>query len=327
MENIKIKKIIRKIFNLDYSKIPLKDNDELIITNTGFSEFSQYFQKFDTKEGIMVVPSGYKNGLFYSKNDGGELYASPRFSPSLVQFSLQFSGLKKGFFYRITVEARDAGNYVLVTNNRNITIADNENNLVLDKDLTGYDTNQNCVGFFHTTSTEASLYFTIGKIVIKDIIVEEVILLEEDNLVHGEENVSEVIPENKETIAAYAVFNLKPNISLSYSGKYKVLNKLYGKGLSLVYDTDNKLYILERSNIENVLSESFSNIPYKIELNFDKVQNREIFDYYDIIDVSNQISPSTLKQGYLSFALIKNKQRIAYSGDNGKLYITIYKIQ
>lgn len=325
-KNVKISKIIRKIYNLDYSKVTISDNFELVVHSTGYSEFNSFFKKFDLSEGIIVNPVNYKNGLFFSINNGGELYASPKYAPAITKFAFDIAGLKKGFFYRLTVIARDTDNYNLITDDRTITVTDNENNLILDKDLDGFDTDQTIYGFFRSSSTEISLYFSIGKIVIKDIIIEEVKLEEEEKLNPQEEELTEYIPENKETLVAYAAYDLKPNSVAGYNGKYKSLNKLYGKGLSLVYNSETKEYILERSNIENILDTSFTNIPYRIELNFNKVINDNIFDKYIITDISNEISPTTIKQGYMKFALVKNNQRIFYNKENSKLYISIYKM-
>lgn len=327
-KNIKISKILRKIYNLDYSNVTLRDNDELIIHSSGYSEFNSFFKKFDLTEGIIVSPVNYKSGLFFSIANGGELYASSRCSPAITKFAFDIAGLKKGYFYRLTVTARDTDNYNVITEDRTITVSDNENNLILESDLNGFDTNQILYGYFRANSNEASLYFSIGKIVIKDIVIEEILLDEEENLNHeDEEEASEYIPENKEVLVAYAAYDLKPNVSLSYTGKYKSLNRLFGKGLSLVYNSETKEYVLERSNIENVLETSFTNIPYRIELDFNKTVNDSIFDRYAITEISNEISPTTIKQGYLKFVLLKNNQRICYPIENSKLYIFIYKLQ
>ena len=45
--NVKIKKITRKIYNIDYSKITLRDDDEFILQSNGVSEFTQMLKKFD----------------------------------------------------------------------------------------------------------------------------------------------------------------------------------------------------------------------------------------------------------------------------------------
>ena len=326
MTNVKLKKIIRKIYNLNYDNVTLRDNDEFIVHTNGVSEFNSFFKKFDLKEGIIVSPVNYKKGLFFSIANKGEIYSSSRCSPEITKFAFDIAGLKKDYFYRITVLARDTDNYNVVTSDRTLTVSDNTNTLIIEKDLKGFDTNQICVGFVRPTSSEISLFFSIGKIIIKDIIIEEVLLEEEENLTSSED-LTEIVPENKEKLVGYAVFDLKPIVSSSYTGRFKPLHKLYGKGLSLVFDTTTNTYILERSNLDNVLEESFTNIPYKIEFNFNKVPNDGIFTSYNIIKYSNDISPTMLKQGYLEFALLNGKEKISYNGENSRFYVNIYKIK
>ena len=53
--DIKIKKILRKIYNIDYSKISLRNDDEFIMQQNGVSEFTQMLRKMDTDNGIIVT--------------------------------------------------------------------------------------------------------------------------------------------------------------------------------------------------------------------------------------------------------------------------------
>jgi hypothetical protein len=99
MSDIKVKKILRKIYNIDYSKILLRDDDEFILQANGISEFTEYLVKRDMDNGVIVTPSGYKTGLFYSINNDGELYSSSKLLPDIVNFTFNIYGLKKNHFY------------------------------------------------------------------------------------------------------------------------------------------------------------------------------------------------------------------------------------
>lgn len=324
--NIKIKKIIRKIYNIDYSKITLRDDDEFILQSNGVSEFTQMLKKFDTDNGIIVTPSGYRTGLFYSLHDDGELYAASGLLPDIVTFSLNVYGLKKGNFYRITVLARDTDSNTVITEDRTITVIDDARQIILTNDLKGYDVNQECVGFFKSFSNEANLYFTLGKIVIKDIIIDEVQLFEEEEA-PAEEEVSEEMCEGKESLAAFGIYNLVAVIPEGFKGRYIQLARYSGKGLDLFYDQYSHTYILERSNSETILSEPFTNLNYKLDINTNKVINDGTFDHVEITKISPDISANTLKQGYLEFAFIKNGEKILYPNNNSRIYISIYKYQ
>jgi hypothetical protein len=325
--NIKIKKILRQIYKIDYSKIQLKSDDEFILKTNGVSEFSQYLKKIDMDQGVIVDPTGYRNGIFFSTENDGELYASCKLLPELVSFGFNIIGVKKGFFYRITVIARDAGTNTLITNDRSLVIADDLQQIVMSADLRGYDKNQEITGFFRANSNDVNLFFTLGKIVIKDIIIDEVVLDEEEKLSSTEqESVDEAVPEGKIAIAAYGVFDLRPMMPDSFNGRYIQLVRITGQGISLTYDKLDKIYLLERDNTSNVIPESFVGSAYIVDINLDKLPNAGIFIRKDIIEVSPGISPTMLKQGYIKFALVdKKEERIPYSGD-GRAVITVRKI-
>lgn len=324
--NVKIKKITRKIYNIDYSKITLRDDDEFILQSNGVSEFTQMLKKFDTDNGIIVTPSGYRTGLFYSIHDDGELYASSKLLPDMVTFSFNIYGLKKGNFYRITILGRDTDNNTIITEDRTVTVIDDARQIILSSDLKGFDVNQECVGFFKSFSNEVNLYFTLGKVVIKDIIIDEVQLFEEEQE-PTEEEISEEMGEGKETLAAYGIYSLVGIIPEGFKGRYIQLSRFSGKGLDLFYDQYNHSYILERSNSETILNDPFTNLNYKIDINTSKVVNDNVYDCMSIVKISPDISANTLKQGYLEFAFTKGGERILYPDNSSRIYISIYKYQ
>lgn len=325
--NIQIKKILRKIYNIDYSKILLRNDDEFIMQANGVSEFTQMLRKMDTDNGIIVTPSQYRSGLFYTLDNDGELYASSKLLPDIVTFSLNLFGLKKGYFYRITILARDTDANTIITADRKITIIDDSRQIILESDLKGYDKNQECIGYFRALSNEANLNFSIGKVVIKDIIIDEVVLAEEKAFNQDdEEEITEEKTNKTLELTMYGIYGLVCSIPAGYKGKYINLTRYSGRGLELYYNQIDKTYTLERSNVENLCNDPFTNLNYIVNFNIDKLQNNNIFDNYRILKVSTDISPNTLKQGYIEFAFIKDGKNVEYNNNLGRLYITINKI-
>lgn len=325
MADIKVKKILRKIYNIDYSKILLRDDDEFILQDNGVSEFTQMLKKTDMDNGVIVTPSGYRSGLFYSVNNDGELYSSSKLLPDIVNFSFNIFGLKRNHFYRITIIARDTDANTIITNDRTITVLDDVRQVVIQSNLKGYDSNQEITGYFRSFSNEVNLHFALGKVIIKDINIDEVILAEEDNFVENGQELTEEITDGKETLCMYGIYNLTPVIPEGFKGRHILLSRYSGRGMDIYYDQIDKVYLLEKSNIENIVDEPITNLAYKIDLNIYKLPNNDIFDNFKIIETSTDISPNTLKQGYIKFVFIKNGENVEYSNDNGRLYVSVYQ--
>lgn len=322
--NIKIKKLLRKIYNINYNKITLRDDDEFILQSNGVSEFTQMLKKVDLDDGIIVTPTNYKTGLFYSIENDGELYSSSKLLPDIVTFRLNLFGLKKNYFYRVTVLGRDTDNNTYITDNRSITIVDDTRQVIISENLKGFDKNQEITGYFRALGNEVNLTFTLGKIIIKDIIIDEVVLSEEENVDTSEEELTEEVP-NQEKLCLYGIFDVSPDIPVDFKGKYVNLTRVSGKGLELFYNQYSHTYTLEKSNTENIINDAFTNLKYKIDLNINKIPNPELFDNFRIVSVNTDISPNTLKQGYVEFGFVKNNEYIPYSNDNGRLYASIYQ--
>lgn len=326
MSDIKVKKILRKIYNIDYSKILLRDDDEFILQANGISEFTEYLVKRDMDNGVIVTPSGYKTGLFYSINNDGELYSSSKLLPDIVNFTFNIYGLKKNHFYRITVLARDTDSNTIITDDRSLTVLDDSKQAIINTSLKGYKENQEIVGYFRSFGNEANIHFSLGKIVIKDINIDEVVLQEEDKFNEQEQQeITETISEGTESLCMFGIYSLSPSIPEGYKGRYILAQRLSGRGMDIYYDQIDKVYVLEKSNIENLIDDPFTNIKYKVDLNIFKLPNNDIFDNFKILDVSTDISPNTLKQGYIKFAFIKNNENVLYNNENGRLYISVYQ--
>ena len=325
MSDIKVKKILRKIYNIDYSKILLNDDDEFILQGNGISEFTDFLKKNDLDNGVIVTPAGYKSGLFYSVENDGEIYSSSKLLPDIVNFTFNIYGLKKNHFYRITILARDTDSNDIITDDRSLVVLDDAKQAIINESLKGYKENQEIVGYFRAFGNEANIFFTLGKIVIKDINIDEVVLQEEEKFNEPENEITEEVVEGTESLCMYGIYSLTPIIPDNFVGRYVLLQRLSGRGMEMYYDQIDKVYLLEKSNTETLIDEPFTNIKYKIDLNTNKLPNNHLFDNFRILDVSTDISPNTLKQGYAKFAFDKDGQTIMYNNENGRLYVSIYQ--
>jgi hypothetical protein len=321
----KIKKIVDRIYEFDLEKAELMDGSEIVVKNN-VSEFVMTFRKRDLDRGIIVTPSGYENGLVYKSTNGGEFYNNPSWVPDIVNFAFNIYGLKKNAFYKITVLARDTGSNKVITSDRSLKVTNEQKELLLDYNLAGSRDNAEYYGIFRSVSNETNLFFNIGKIYISDIIIEEVEIITEEVIEEVETTVSEY-HEGKMQLISYGVFTTQPNTNEIYKGRYLQMTKYAGKGLSLFFDKTNNQYVLERDNVDDVIGESFTNIKYIVNFNFNKVVNKGHFSQYDICEVSLEISPNTLKQGFIRFEFVdKDDKPIVYANKDGRITVTVHKL-
>jgi hypothetical protein len=325
MSDINIKKIKDKIYEFDLSKSELIDGNEIVVNNN-ISEFVMTFRKQDLNKGVIVTPGGYMNGLVYKSTNDGEFYNNPLWMPDLVTFNFNIFGLKAGKFYRLTVVSRDTGKIDVITTDRSLTVTNEERELLIDANVTNVESNIEYQAIFKTNDAETHLFFKIGKIYISNIIIEEVELLTD------EDKAASAIPgsiygEGKMKLVSHGVFTTNPETNENYKSRYIPMSKFTGKGINLYYDTTNSQYVLERDNVNDVLEESFTNLPFVIDINLNKVVNKGQFSQYNIAEVNPDISPNTLKSGYLRFEFVDDAGKVAkYSNDAGRIYITIYKL-
>ena len=316
-----IKKILRNIYKFDFTNSELEDGYEIVTIN-GVNEFVNTFKKRDMDNGIIVTPGGYSRGLIYKSTNGGEFYNNPSWFPETISFNLDIYGLKKGYFYKITVISRNVSKYNNITDasdDRSLDVITNTEEMLLHEDVSNEYNNKEYTAIFRANSVEMDLHFKIGKIYISDIIIDEIELL--DTEIHEEEP-DLVLNEGKVQLAAYGIFDPK----ISPEGRYTELDMLSGKGLRMYYDNLDKTYLLERDNVTDVLQASFTNIEYFLEVNTNKLPVSEKFDRVVVVDNDNGISPNTLKQGYTTLAFLdKNNNKICYSGI-GRLIVFIKKI-
>lgn len=323
---MEIKKVTRKLYSINYDNILLEDRAEFIASNRGIDEFAKYL-RFDNRDNNSITTfSGYRKGLFYFSDNGGEIVAVSKFEPDIISFKMNIYGTIKNRFYRLIVKARDTDGMNIVTHDRTLVVTDDSDQVVIQTDLKGSYTHKNTTGYFRATGADVNLFFTLGKIAIKDIIVEEVVLAEEEKIQEiTDSEADETLSNNKISLAAYGVFNLKPTKSQSFGGRYIQLEELTGKGLVLTLDSKEKHYILERSNVNEVLPDSFTGIEYLVDFNTNKIVSAGKFDKFEIIKITSDISPTTFKQGYIVFAFIKDGKKIQYDEDY-RIYISINKI-
>jgi hypothetical protein len=320
----KIKKIGSRIYEFDFSKSELIDGSEIITTDTT-SEFIMTFRKRDLDSGIIVTPSGYTKGLVYKSTNGGEFYNNPSWIPDIVSFALNIYGLKKGNFYKITVIGRDTGSNTVITNDRRLIVNNEEKELLIESNFKNISQNKEVYGLFRANKNETNLFFKIGKIYITNIIIDEVEIITEDTPEVIEE--VDVFDDGKLKLVAYGVFTTESTTETVYKGRYLQMTRYSGKGINLYFDRNTNEYILERDNIEDSIGESFTNINYLVDFNFNKVVNKKQFSQYNICEVNPDISPNTLKQGHIRFEFVDDLGKtVKYINSSGRIYIKINKI-
>jgi hypothetical protein len=319
-----IKKVNNRIYEFDFSKTDLIDGNEIIVNNK-VSEFVMAFRRRDLDKGIIVTPSGYTKGLVYKSSNGGEIYNNPMWVPDVVTFALNVYGLKKGCFYKLTVISRDTGTNNIITSDRSLFVTNEEKESIIDVNVKGEPELKEYYGIFRSNDNEANLFFSIGKIYVSNIIIDEVEMIsEEKSDLDSPEN---KIEEGKIQVAAYGVFNLEPIVESSFKGRYVPLTKYTGKGINLYFDKNTQQYVIERDNVNDVLGESFTNLNYLVDINTSKVVSKGLFDRVDVVEVNIDISPNTIKQGFIRFELIgKDGTAMKYKHKDGRLSIIISKI-
>ena len=315
-----VKKVIQNIYKFDFSKCELNNKKEILV-NDSVNEFNQTFRLVDNDKGIVVTPEGYKEGLVYRVDDGGTIASPTTWTPDIIKFSFNILGLKKGAFYRLTIKAKNNRKYNSledVTDDRTIRATTSSNELILEKDLSEDLEYTNVQGLFRAKSNEETIKFKLGKIAINDIIIDEVEILEEVKV--EEKPVIEAFSENKFDIVAYGIFNFSEDYDST--NRYAEVQKLTGKGINLYFDKNDGLYYLERDNVEDIIKEPFTNVNYLIEINTNKAPKFN----YEITNVETDMSPNTIKQGFIKFKVVENGEPTKYISANARVAILIRKI-
>ena len=317
-----IKKVIQNIYKIYWTKQLVEDKDEYLITKN-INEFKSSFRRLDKSTGTLVSFENYSGGIFYSNDDERCIYSSPNMSPEKVSFTINMFGLKRNNFYLITLRAKNTGNNELITNNRDLTVTTDAQELLINEDLRNVREYQNYYGLFKANSNEVNIFLEFGKICISEINIDEVELVAEET---EEEVALETIQAMSLDVAAYGWFGLKPDIDETFKGKHLYMQKYSALGISLYFNKETNEYVIERDNVNDVLNNSFTSINYLVQINMDKVVHKE-FSNYKITCVSNEPSPNTFKQGYIKFVLVDDSGKVVTPKDiEGKINILIIKL-
>lgn len=316
-----IKKVIQNVYKFDLSNCPLISGDEMMVTDSG-NEFVNTFVRRDFDKGIIITPSGYTRGLIYKSIDGGMFYSPASWMPDIITFNFNLYGLKKNAFYRLTVRAKNMSVYNNLsdtTNDRSLQVTNDAQELLINENLSEVMTYTNYVSIFRAASVEENLAFRIGKIGINDIIIDEVEVLG-DTI---DENLVEQAIEfdtGKSNIVGYGVFSSETVNEAT--GRYIEISRVTGKGVNLYFDKTKNEYILERDNYEDTIGSSFTNANFIVDFSFTKAP----YAAYTITEVSNEISPNTLRQGYIRFTISEKGTVGRYKHPNGRLAFIVTKI-
>lgn len=318
-----IKKVLQRIYEFDLKSCTLIDGEEMIPTEKG-NEFVNTFIKRDLDLGVLVTPTGYTRGLVYKSTNGGEFYNNPEWLPEVETFALNIYGLKKGSFYRVSVVSRNTRKYnrlIDVTDNRRLEVINGNQELIINEDVSEKMVNTSFSGIFRATSNEENIYFSIGKIYINDIIIDEVELLSDDVVSEVDSKGDFELGSGKSNIVAYGVFT--PTI-LNKCGRYEEMTRVTGKGVNLYFDTIEKKYILERDNIEDTIGAPMTNSNFIIDFNMNKAP---YIGRYQITSISPEASPNTLKQGFIKFELLDNNNTAyKYDRGDGRIAVIVTKL-
>jgi hypothetical protein len=187
-----VKNVIQELYSFDFSKTSLLDKYEIIS-----DEFTNNFSLRDIDRGYSVVPFGYVKGLFYKASEGA-IFNSPRYQPEVVSFGVAINGLKKGHFYRITVVAKNTRKYSMfsddVTDDRTLIIKNAYKEILINKDFSDDLEYVEVSSIFKAESVEDRLAVSIGKISLKNVIIEEIeIVTEEAAPVEVDEEPADVV--------------------------------------------------------------------------------------------------------------------------------------
>lgn len=300
-----VKKIVKEIYHIDYSNIPLDNRKEFIVNKQGINEFTSYLRLYDVNSGIIVIPTQYKYGMFVNI-DGPDQYifSVPHLDPDIVTFALDIYGTKKSTFYRIKIIAKSTGDDYTITKDRKIQVVDNNNALILDYDFSDSYDFITIDKLFYATGVESILKFNVGKVCIKDIIIEEVEVENEEETSIISETADEILGRTQDELVAYGYFDVS-DINDDTSFRYVNLKCLSGHGILLTYDRLNSSYILERNNINETIIESLNSLKYYVEINTTRMEN-----VASVKTTANiNFSPTTMKQGYYTINFISENNK------------------
>lgn len=299
MNDYTIKSVLKKIYSIDYNNINLENNTELIISSNT-NDFHQLLFMNNEITNTHLIPTfetetrRTQTGLFYKDNT---IYNHPLYGDPLISFRLSITGIKQSSFYRLRFITSPVETYVDDISSK-VYIVINGKDIIYNKEITKNDTNIDHI--FYSEATVLNIAVTIGKVIIKDIIFEEVEVMEE---VQTQQTVVE-IPDLM-NLKAYSVFYPR-----MLAIQDKVISKfplVRGIGLNILYDKNDDVIIVERNKENDVIQDNIGYSKYLIDVKL--FNSGEISDF----KLSEEPSPFSGAGGYLTFRLDgSNKDTIIY---------------
>lgn len=322
-----IKKIKKKVYGFSLTDDIVKDGYEIFGKNpaTDRNEMADLLKHTSLEDNIVVYVSDYGGGLYFHKDDDGmfSIVSDPSNMPSIVSFTLHFNGLKRGAWYKLSVVGRNTNNVNLYTDNRNVTVTNELREMILNAELSKAKTNTTYTEVFNAHDVETELRFKIGKVFIRDIILEE-IEVEEPAAQDSDDIVDTEVSDGKITTVAYGVFMPFTDTDRKDFTRYSRILRYSGCGIVLYKDHDTGEYILEKDNRDESFTENLNASNIIIDINTNKCDNGVTAS---CITCSPEPSPNTRHSGYLRFLLKETTDVVSKeSAKASKLFISVQKI-
>jgi hypothetical protein len=124
-------------------------------------------------------------------------------------------------------------------------------------------------------------------------------------------------------MVAYGIFSMGIPESLN---RRREIHRSSGKGLMLFYDTVENVYTIERDNENDLVNDNLGNSNVVIELVTTKMINSGVFTHYEILEVSNEASPNTLRHGYIKFRFMNGTDQVKFDDIRSRLFIRATKL-
>lgn len=104
------------------------------------------------------------------------------------------------------------------------------------------------------------------------------------------------------------------------------MHRSSGKGLMLFYDSVENTYTIERDNENDLVNDNLGNSNIILDFNTNKMISSGVFTHYEIIEVSNEASPNTLRHGYIKFRFMNGQDQVKIDDVRSRLYIRAMKL-
>jgi hypothetical protein len=174
---------------------------------------------------------------------------------------------------------------------------------------------------FKAEAVEDKFSVQVGKIYLRNIVIEEIEMVE--NAPEEEETPDNSYEPGKEQLVGYGIFSMGIPDGVN---RRREVKKLSGKGIVLYYDSIENVYTLERDNDNDTINENLANGNIIVDININKMNSENMFTHYNVLEVSSDISPATLKGGYLRLRFMNHDAQAVVNDPNSKLLIRISKL-